>query len=240
MFTDKATVERLRYCPENNHYYHYESDYQTHWPTHQRWIQPAQGLMVNEAGVIYLTTNFDGDPDSRAHMACTYGINLIPLKDIGTKMYVPGTSEVVTKVSLDDGIYLVDGHRVFSTKGVINLMGNRVFATWMTPWSAPHTTAKVKRFKRMPEVEKAWDALNAGVINASKALYAMEKPDRPLYGATSKKAKGEALAMLKGGPVTDVGMQWIATNKVELNEVKRVATRVKVEYDYLCTKPNAI
>jgi len=234
-----SNFAKLKFCPENNsggnnYYQAWNADYHTHWATHQRYVTPCNGLMTNEANVVYLTSTFHRQPDERAHLSRMFGVNLCYRDELPNTLYVPGTDDKVTKASIPSETYLQDGSRVFIVGKQMEFMGTRVYATWMGENSCVHTPGKVSRMKRMPAAEKAWLAEHAALLTQCDAVYALDNHQRREAGPNAK-------AMFKGGPVTPECMAWVgylrAHDKKAWDEFRVQFTSIPSEHDYLCTKP---
>jgi len=192
---------------------------------------------VTPGGVIYLTVNGDGDPDTRRRLT-NYGVDIRSIKDLPT-LYEPGTSTRVAKGALNNGTYLWWAGRVYSLKYSVPRPGKvRAFATWSTLDTRPEVYNQIVATRRDPAAEKALVEKFAEQQVLGDALLALESPANGIR--FMQYSFGRAVELTEGREATRERMMSLA---FQLQDALRAeflfhCTAKVTKFDYLVTEKN--
>jgi len=217
--------------------YRYYDPYEYDWDTGAMVSKVDSMFAVTPGGVIYLTANCEGDPETR-RLLTNYGVDIRNAKDLPT-LYEPGTSTRVAKSALNHGTYLWWADRVYSLKDPVPRPGKaRVYATWTTPDTRPEVYNKIVATRRDPAAETALVEKFAEQVVLGDALLALEQQTMEHHFV--KHSFSDARALVTGSEATRKRMMSLA---FQLREPRRGeflfhCTAKVTKFDYLVTERN--
>jgi len=218
----------------------YYDPYEYDWDTGAMVSKVDSMFAVTPGGVIYLTTNCDGDPETR-RLLTNYGVDIRNAKDLPT-LYEPGTSTRVAKSALNNGTYLWWADRVYSLKDPVPRPGKvHAFATWSTLDTRPEVYNTIVATRRDPAAEKALVEKFAEQQVLGDALLALEGS----FAASNfvQYSFGNARGLVVGGAeATPERMMALA---FQLRDTRRAeflfhCTAKVTKFDYLVAEKNHV